>query len=101
MANRLFIAEYADIAETVRGAAHAPKDPPLVEQVVSIGGGTAQSAAFSSATRFILITTDTICSVLVGGTNPVATTSSHRMAADQTEYRGVVGGDKLAVIGNT
>lgn len=98
---KLYIAEYADIAETVRGAAHAPKDPPITEQVVAIGGASTQSAAFNSLTRFILITTDAICSVLVGGTAPVATTSSHRMAADQAEFRGVVAGDKLAVITNT
>lgn len=101
MANRLFIAEYQDISETVRGAAQAPKDPPIAEQVITIGGGSTQSAAFNAATRFILITTDTICSVLVGGTNPTASTSSHRMAADQAEFRGVLGGDKLAVIANT
>lgn len=101
MANRLFIAEYADIAETVRGTAQAPKDPPVFEQVVPISGASTQSAAFQATTRFILITTDTICSVLVGGVNPTATTSSHRMAADQAEFRGVFAGDKLAVISNT
>jgi hypothetical protein len=101
MANRLFIAEYADIAETVRGTAQAPKDPCITEQVVTIGAGSVLSAPFDPATRFILITTDTICSVLVGGLNPVATTSSHRMAADQAEFRGVFPGDKLAVISNT
>lgn len=101
MANRLFIAEYADISETVRGAAQAPKDPPITEQLITISGTATQSAAFNVATRFILITTDTICSVLVGGTNPVATGSNHRMAADQAEFRGVLGGDKLSVISNT
>jgi len=101
MSNRLFITEYADLSETVRGAAQAPKDPPLAEQVVTIGGVSTQSSAFNAATRFILIACDSICSVYVGGTNPTATTSSHRMAADQAEYRGVIGGDKLAVISNS
>lgn len=101
MANRLFVTEYADLAETVRGAAAAPKDPPLAGYVVTIGVASTQSQAFNAATRFILIATDTICSVLVGGTNPVAQTTDHRMAADQAEFRGVVAGDKLAVISNT
>lgn len=98
---RLYITEYADISETVRGAAQAPKDPPIAEQVVSITGGSVQSAAFNTLTRFILIATDAICSVYVGGTNPTVTANSHRMAADQAEFRGVIGGDKLAVISNT
>lgn len=98
---KLYIAEYADISETVRGPAQAPKDPPLVEQTVTISGASTQSVAFNPLTRFILITTDVICSILVGGTNPTVTTSSHRMAADQAEFRGVIAGDKLAVISNT
>lgn len=101
MANRLFVTEYADLAETVRGAAAAPKDPFIAEYIVTIGGASAQSPAFQPTTRFILIATDTICSVVVGGTNPSATTSNHRMPADQAEFRGVVAGDKLAVIANT
>lgn len=101
MANRLFIAEYADIAETVRGSAQAPKDPPVIEQVVTIGATQTQSSPFSPTTRFVLISTDTICSILVGGKNPQATISSHRMAADQAQFRGVVAGDLLSVIANT
>lgn len=102
MANRFFIAEYADIVETIRGAAQAPKDPPVIEQpVITISGTSAQSLAFSPTTRFILITTDSICSIVVGGTNPVATTANHRMTADQVYFRGVIAGDKLAVIANT
>lgn len=99
---KLYIAEYLNLGETGRGAPQAPLDPPITEQTpVVIGAGSLQSAAFQSTTRFILITTDAICSVVVGGTNPTATTNNHRMAADQAEYRAVTGGDKLAVIANT
>jgi hypothetical protein len=98
---RLFVTEYADLAETVRGAAAAPKEPPLADYVVSIGAGSVQSPPFNDATRFILIATDSICSVTIGGADPVATTTNHRMPADQAQFRGVVGGDRLAVIANT
>lgn len=96
----LYIAEYADIAETVRGSAAAPKDPPLAEQTITISGASTQSAAFGGNTRFILITTDAICSVRVGGTNPIVDANSHRMPADAAQFRGVTAGDKLAVITN-
>lgn len=98
---KFYIAEYADITETVRGSAQAPKDPPAVEQTIIITGAAAQSAAFGATTRFILITTDAICSILVGGTNPIATQNSHRLPADQAQFRGVLAGDKLSVIANT
>lgn len=68
---------------------------------VAIGGGSTQSAAFAATTKIIRVHTDAICSVEVGGTDPTATTSSSRMAANQTEYYYVNAGDKLAVISNT
>lgn len=73
---------------------------PIAEQVVAIGGASTQSAAFNAKTKLIRVHTDAICSIKVG-TNPTALTTSARMAADQTEYFGVVPGQKIAVIANT
>jgi hypothetical protein len=95
----LYITEYAGTLAENTQVSH---DPPLAEQTVANAGGATQSAAFNASTRLIRLHTDSICSVLIG-TNPVATTSSGRMAANTTEYRGVVAGQnmRLSVILNT
>lgn len=92
----LYITEYLDM----QGTRPVPHEPPLAEQTVVIGGSSAQSAAFGPNTHLIRVHADSICSVLIGG-NPTVTTSSARMAANQTEYRGVSPGQLLAVIANT
>lgn len=97
----LYITEYADIVSTVRGGTAIPVDPPLAEYTVAIGGTSAPSPAFNTATKFVRIHTDAICSITVNAVAPVATTSNGRWAANQTEFRGVTGGNKLAVITNT
>lgn len=76
----------------------AAKMPAVASQTVAISGSSAQSAAFSTTTGLIRIHTDAICNVVIGGTNPTATTSAMRLIAGQTEYFVVTAGDKLAVI---
>jgi len=73
-----------------------------VEQTVAIAAGSAQSNAFSAATRIVRLHTDAVCSIKFG-INPTATATSSRMAAGQTEYHGVLVGQsfKVAVISNT
>lgn len=98
----LYVTEYADSAQTVRGAAQIAQSPALAGQTVAIGGSSTQSAAFNALTTFIRVHTDAICSIAIS-TNPTATTTAKRMAADQTEYFGVPVGQsyKIAVISNT
>jgi hypothetical protein len=98
----LYITEYQLLAQDAGNEAQMPLDPPLAQQTVAIGASSAQSAAFNTATQFIRIHADAVCSILIG-TNPTATATSSRMAANQTEYRGVPagGGYKIAVITNT
>lgn len=74
---------------------------PIAHSTVAVGAA-AQSNAFSAQTHLIRVHTDAICSILVG-TNPIASvaTSMSRMAANQTEYFGVMPGDRLGVISNT
>lgn len=97
----LYIAEYSDIVQTVRGGTAIPVDPPLAEQTVAIGASSAQSAAFNALTKFVRIHSDAICSVTVNLAAPTATATNGRFAANQTEFRGVSPGNKLAVITNT
>jgi len=75
-------------------------EPALAYQTVAIGGGSLQSSAFNDSTRFIRVHTDAICSIKIG-TNPTAVTTETRLAANQTEFFGVRGGMKIAVITNT
>lgn len=75
-------------------------EPALAYQTVAIGGASAQSAAFQTDTRFIRVHTDAICSIKIA-TNPTAVTTENRLAANQTEFFGVRGGLKIAVITNT
>lgn len=97
----VYIAEYSDIVSTVRGGTAIPVDPPIAEQTVTVGSVSAQSAAFNSSTKFIRIHTDAICSINCNASNPVATSANGRFAANQTEFRGVTAGLKLAVITNS
>lgn len=96
----LYISEYTNIGLTNGVNIPVPQEPPIAEQTVAITGTSAQSAAFNSATKYIQVHTDAICSVLCGS-NPVATTSKKRLPADVTKEFGVNPGDKIAVISNT
>lgn len=98
-----YITEYADLMApgAPGGRGQVPMEPPLAEQTVAIGA-EAKSSAFNAKTRLVRVHVDAICSVLFG-TAPTATTSSQRMAANQTEYHAVPlnGSFKISVITNT
>lgn len=103
---KLYITEYPGIRAWYTNAsaqmALAPPSATAAEQPpITITGTAAASAAFNANTTIIRLHTDAICSVLVGGTAPVATANDGRMAANQTEYFAVKPGDKLSVITNT
>ena len=92
---KVYVTEFAAIDLNVS------REPPLAEQTVAIGGGSVQcSNAFHASTRVIRVHTDAICSIALSG-NPTATANTRRLAANQTEYFGVEGGQKIAVITNT
>lgn len=97
----LYITEYAHQAKDVNGQLiPAGTEPPLASQTVAIGVA-AQSAAFNAKTKFVRLHCDAICSVKFGS-NPTATTSDARMAANSTEFFGLgETGLKLSVISNT
>lgn len=99
---KLYITEYSVLPRDEKGiSVPVPQEPCLVEQTpVVIGGGSLQSAAFNASTKFIRLHTDAICSIAFG-TNPTASANSQRLRADATEFYGVRGGDKVAVITNT
>lgn len=96
----LYISEYDRMPTDGLGIASMGKEPAIATQTVAIGVASAQSNAFNSKTKFIRLHTDAICSVQFGS-NPTATASHARMPAGQTEFFGVEGGHKVAVITNT
>ncbi len=97
MASLLYVTEYRQLAQTGAQAAQAPA---MVEQRIDYSGGHTESAAFGASTRIIRVHTDSICSISIA-VAPVATTSMARMAAGQTEYYGVVPGQKISAVINT
>lgn len=93
----LYITEYTAIMDD---RIQIPLEPPVAEQTLAIGSASVRSVPFSGSTRVVRIACDSICSVSIG-TNPTATTLNGRLAANQTEFRGVQSGMSLAVIANT
>jgi hypothetical protein len=85
----LYITEYSGLMPSPPGGqGQIPIEPPVAEQTVAIAAGSAQSAAFNAKTRLVRIHTDAICSIEFG-TNPTATSTTQRLAANQTEFKGV------------
>lgn len=96
----LFISEFAQEGVDALGRVMpVAKAPVLAAQTVTIAGASAQSSALAATTTLVRLHTDTPCHVLFA-TNPTATTSNMRLAADQTEYFSVPAnsGLKIAVI---
>jgi len=77
-------------------------EPPVANQTVAITAGSVQSSAVNALTKFLRIHTDAICSIEIG-TNPTATATTRRLAANSTEYFSIPLGAsyKVAVITNT
>jgi hypothetical protein len=107
MSAYMYVTEYATllIPQVSDLKAQVPQEPPLVEQVVTLTGSSAQSAAFNAQTTLVRIHVDGSGPAGVTfGTNPTATvvsgtSGSGRFAANQTEYRGVPKGQGFKVAG--
>lgn len=92
-------AVYIGEVQSIRMGGPAIQFPLIKEQVVAITASSTQSQVFSDNTFFIRVHTDAICSIKIG-LNPTATTSTMRLAANQTEYFGVSPNQQIAVIQN-
>lgn len=95
-----YVTEFADYPSQ-RNLVMAKWSSRVVEQTpITVSGTSAQSAAFASTTRYIMWSCDGIHSWTIGS-NPTATTSKMRMAADLIYHIEVQPGDKIAFITNT
>lgn len=92
----LYVTEYQSIATP----SQIPQEPAVNTQTASIGASAA-SVTLSANTHTVRLHTDAICSVLITNGGTAATAASPRMAANQTEYRGVTPGQIISVITNT
>ena len=101
----LYVAEYRALASVPSSQSfapqpgQAPQEPPVAEQTVAITGSSTASTLFGGYTAMIRVNCDVVCSIAIG-VNPTATTANKRLAANQTEYFGVVPGQRIAVITN-
>lgn len=100
--SNLYISEYERMPTAIPGlgGTQIALEPRAAAQKVSFTGTPGLSAAFGTATKFIMIHTDGICSYLVG-TAPTAATTDMRMPADTTMFIAVGQGQKISAITNT
>lgn len=100
----LYIAEYRSLPTAGLGESRSQciPTPPLVEQKLAISTSSTQSATFSAQTGMVVITTDQTCSVAFAATNPSASTSNQRIAANEPpRYFIVQPSTQLAVVSNS
>lgn len=97
------ISEFSHL-QTAAGVGHAaesaqiPMHPQVVVQApITLSGVSQKSQAFNANTNFVLLDAEAACHFVVG-VDPVATTDSERLLADNQRYIGVPPGYKIAVI---
>jgi len=85
MTNLLYVTEFNAGGGVSNFPLSAAQQTPVAEQQVNYAAGSTQSNTFNINTTLVRIHTDSICSIEFG-TNPTATITKARMAANQTEY---------------
>lgn len=93
----LYIEEYANIAHDFNGNAIPVPDTLLAAQKVTVAASSAQSSALNIDTKYVILTTDTVCQ-WEEGSSPTADTNSQFLPANAPRAFKVTGGNKLAVI---
>ena len=104
MSGTLAISEFSTLPFTTNGVAtNWAMCPSIADQQLPIGASSTVSLAFSTSTRFVRLQASGICSVAFGaaGSTPTASANNARMAANASEYFGVQGGGRVAVIQNS
>lgn len=102
----LYISEFADLPITSNGALQAAAGQSWIDdQTITISGSSSPSAAFNPATVYVLLSTDSVCSIawtMAGaGSVNAATTGNLRIPPNQLMIFGVAGGMKISAIANS
>ncbi len=93
----LYIREFKDLARDAKGEViPAPMEPALAQQKVTIGAGSAASAALNAETRFVELTSDTDCHYTFG-TSPTAADTDMNLTAGVTKFLGVQAGQSMKI----
>lgn len=87
---KLYITEYAKMANVGTQYAECGEEPAIAQQVIEISSVSVQSATFNAKTQFVRLVSDVDMAVEFGS-SPTATTSSKRVAKDSAEFFGVKG----------
>lgn len=98
---KLYITEFSGL-QVAAGVAHSAESAqaamlPGVTQVITFGSTSVASAAFAASTKLVRVHTDAPCHITAGDA-PTATANSLRLGEGQTEYFGVVSGQKIAAL---
>jgi hypothetical protein len=95
---KLKIEEYARLPQDMHGVTMPiPPTDCIAVQVVAIDQTSAASAAFNTATRFVIVSSDLDCCIEFG-VAPEATNASRDVFAKTYRDFEVTRGDKIAVI---
>lgn len=86
---KLYITEYAGSTPEGGLVSVVQQEPAIATQAVTFTGTAAASAAFNPATRYIEMSSDSICSVRFGSA-PVATLNDTRIALGTSRLVSVV-----------
>lgn len=94
----LYVVEYAKLAKEDYGdAIQAGEEPALAEYTIPIGSSSSAPIAFQKDTRFVMLHTDAICHIGIGGDQVVAKDSKRRLPADGTVFYGIRNGTNLSI----
>ena len=94
----VWVTEYAELARDSMGQViPVGKEPSITVQKLTIGVSSTASSAFNGKTKFIRLHGDAAFHFAIAST-PTAANTDSRIAADASEYFGVIDGQKVAVI---
>ncbi len=95
------ITEYAFLArDGANQTIPAGQEPQLANHQITPSALSQQTAAFAGGATLVRVHTDEAIRIEIGG-DPTAASTSKRMAANTTEFFGVRGGQKAAVVSTT
>ena len=101
----LYISEFKNLPFTDNGKMQCCDAAEwVVDQTLPFTASSAASSGFNTATRYVLLSSDAVCSIswtLAGASTNAATTSNLRIPASTPIQFGVQAGMKVSAITNT
>lgn len=100
----LYITEFKTITTPLSFASGPVQCPyagyALTEKTIALTASSTSCSTFSAECRFIMVNTDTTSFLAFSpnSTAPTATTSGHRMAANETRFYGIQPGGCMAAL---